>query len=1051
MEAINFSPIGIVRNTPDVNSPDGGCQEIVNMRLKDGAWRALTPKTVKKANLTILENVSKYIVHQVRDDNYVIGLSETDNTVYVFYLTTNTIDQTLKALSSGESLIDITVFGKFLLITTNLTKYTFLYNYDGDTYNELPGVPEGKIWFQSTEIAPANVSLGALGEWENAVAAFRKLKYDDGQDGYFEGHTFFRTAWLLFDGSYILHSPVHYCRVGLYEYTGVYFRNQIFVLTGTDYYAGGYAKNNPLMWHIFSTDQKGELTLYKNLIRSLVVFMAKPIPHRDVNQEYPSGWFETVDETTIYPILNTNIEKSIENLTAFYKVHEIPFDDIVTNGVTSSSIIVENMESLETREPLPIDSFTNHIISGMFSKDYNSRLHLGDVSVKLLDSYNLGRYATDEVNIGNGILYEGYTKTDNNLIDYVPWEIHFEVELETDKGERITRRTPPVSLSNLGGCTLFVKTVGADTFLRLVLKEIITYPDTRAKKINVCITADDEYRLLASYDLKPHPVFNLAYFVGTLNSSDDTGEPNGYFEPNVIQISEAIITADDNVVATLPADQTVTETGALVALEDSTDVNDHFDDTAGVHEYIAFANGFYKFNFKFAVDTSSEPAECEFEVAWYKNGTKVQEHSFSMKFPFESTVTYEATLATSDEITIKVRTSIAPVNTVLLLQDAIFDCFIYPTSGTVTVPGTLFDPARPVSDIIRDENRLQVSELNNVFLYPAKNSYRIGTMQNTLYALATMSDPMSQGQFGQFPLHIFSKEGIYNLNQSQSPEVLYVNTVPLNKDVITGGMAGVVELGGAVVYATVNGLFILSGTQVKEIGQVLEGSLSIPVSAISHYLTLITHNYTAMISNISFLTVLSNITMAYDNVNRELIVAPRNANYSYVFSFDNSHWTKVGISYAAFYRGSEGLYGVEYAKTRIVKVDSESTATTTGLIHFFITRPMKLGSNGLKKIDRIILRGYQKLPTGKTSGVYVFASPDGKQWKMIRGINPPTGENTDMVIKRLHVSFRYIIIVYVSPVLTASISTYPLTLTDLVSQLQGFDVQIEQSYGGKLR
>jgi len=1050
-QAIGFSPIGIVRSTPDTNSPDGACQEIVNMRLRDGAWRALTPKVVKKDNMDIFDHASNFYVHQVREDNYVVALDETDNTVYVYNVFTTAVVQTLMIIPTEEQLKEIKGFSKYLIITTDVNKYVFNYDYDDDTYVLLPKVPEGKIWFESfTAEEPVNIDLGGdLGSWENAIGALRKLRFDDGQKGYFEGHAYFRTAWQLFDGSYILHSPVHYCRVGLNKDATVFFRNSIFYLGGLGHFAGAYGKYNPLMWHIFSSDQKADLTKYKNIIRSLVVFMSKPISQRDVAAEFPSSW--TIDGSTIYPNPNSSVAMSFENMNAFYKAVEIPLDDIVTNNIVNSNLLVENIESLETREHLPIDSFTNHTIFGLFSKDYNSRLHMGNVTTKLLDSYNNGRYASDEATIINDIIFEGYTKSDFNLISYVPWDIHFEVELETDKGERLTRRTPPVDLTNLSGCTLFTKTVGDDLLLRLVMKEVITYPDTRAKRINVCVTADGEYRKLASYDMKSHPVFNLSYFVGTLNSADDVGDPNGYFEPNVIQISEAIVTNDDAVVADLQADQSTVKTPALVALEDAVDEGDHFDDTVGVHKYIAFADGAYQFEFNFGVDTMSEPAECRYHVSWHKNGTKVKETDYGLKFPFEATETYSATLDNLDEITIKVWVSEDPVNPVLLLAGAKFSCFIYPTSGSITIPGTLFEPKREVNDLITDPNRLQVSELNNLFLYPAKNSYRIGTMQNVLTALATMSEPMSQGQFGQFPLHVFTKEGIFNLNQSQTPDVLYVNTLPLNMDVIMGGTDGLVELGGAVVYATANGLFILSGTQVKEIGQVMEGSLTIPVSGISHYQNVIKYNYTSMISDLSFLTVLSGVNMAYDHVNRELLLAVRSSNYTYVYSFDNNHWTKVGVGYAAFYRGSEGLYGLEISRERVVVVHSENTVTANGLIHFFVSRPMKLGSNGLKKIERMILRGYQKVPTGKTSALYVFASPDGVQWKMIRGVNPTAGENTDIVVKRLHVSFRYIIVVYASPVLAASIDTYPLTLTNLISQLQGFDVQLEQSYSGKLR
>jgi len=58
-------------------------------------------------------------------------------------------------------------------------------------------------------------------------------------------------------------------------------------------------------------------------------------------------------------------------------------------------------------------------------------------------------------------------------------------------------------------------------------------------------------------------------------------------------------------------------------------------------------------------------------------------------------------------------------------------------------------PETDHADVINDYNRIQVSKQNNPFVWPADNSYRFGSEDNTILGMITAQEPITETVFGQ--------------------------------------------------------------------------------------------------------------------------------------------------------------------------------------------------------------------------------------------------------------------------------------------------------------
>ena len=107
---------------------------------------------------------------------------------------------------------------------------------------------------------------------------------------------------------------------------------------------------------------------------------------------------------------------------------------------------------------------------------------------------------------------------------------------------------------------------------------------------------------------------------------------------------------------------------------------------------------------------------------------------------------------------------------------------------------------------VADNSRVQVSSENNSYTFPFNNSYRIGSTENEIIAVNSGAIEMSDSKFGEFPLYVFTKEGIFAMQSGK--ETLYSAIIPINYDVAINPCT--LAVNGAVLYFTEKGLHALT-------------------------------------------------------------------------------------------------------------------------------------------------------------------------------------------------------------------------------------------------
>lgn len=140
----------------------------------------------------------------------------------------------------------------------------------------------------------------------------------------------------------------------------------------------------------------------------------------------------------------------------------------------------------------------------------------------------------------------------------------------------------------------------------------------------------------------------------------------------------------------------------------------------------------------------------------------------------------------------------------------------------ITISGAVITeiPEAPQSsnNIETTPNKLKVSATDNPFIFPVEQTYTIGN--GKIIGMAAATPALSQGQYGQFPLYVFTDEGIYMM-QVGTGEVIYSNVFPVSRDICSNARS-IISLDNAVAFTSDRKLFVLSGYSAKSISDSLE-------------------------------------------------------------------------------------------------------------------------------------------------------------------------------------------------------------------------------------
>ncbi len=327
-------------------------------------------------------------------------------------------------------------------------------------------------------------------------------------------------------------------------------------------------------------------------------------------------------------------------------------------------------------------------------------------------------------------------------------------------------------------------------------------------------------------------------------------------------------------------------------------------------------------------------------------------------------------------------------------------------------------------------NKLKVSNVSNPFYFPAKQTYTVSS--RNIVAMATATTALSTGQFGQFPLYVFTGEGVFALSVGTG-DIAYANSFSVTRDVCNNPDS-IVSTDDAIVFSTDSGLKVLSGSTVRDISSDMEGYLPTAVDS-SPIIKKIAGvgGFSDKLSSTEFIYYLEEAKVGYNYEDKEVIVANRNYPYSYVFNMQSGSWYKISASINRFLNSypeclavfnDHGVYNMHNGHRTVNKI-------------LLLTRPIKFGTLTHKRIVQSAIRGVirpseslvyfrgetvkfrdQEILAFSKCGFYILGSNDAEHFILLSG-REKIEDVRDLITKMNKTkAFKYFMIALVGGVRT---------------------------------
>ncbi|MBQ2979865.1 MAG: hypothetical protein IJE18_07135 [Bacteroidaceae bacterium] len=309
-------------------------------------------------------------------------------------------------------------------------------------------------------------------------------------------------------------------------------------------------------------------------------------------------------------------------------------------------------------------------------------------------------------------------------------------------------------------------------------------------------------------------------------------------------------------------------------------------------------------------------------------------------------------------------------------------------------------------------NVIKVSELHNAMLYGNDKTYTVGN--GAVVAMAVATKAISEGQFGQYPLYVFSEDGVYAL-LSGSGEVLYGNIAPVSRHVVdrAGMVCGIDD---AVVFGTRQGIFVLVGGEARKISNSLDDH-GVRLTGNRSLHKIVEAFAGVTLSTRSMREVIREGMLGYDYVNNELLVYVPGDAYCYAYSFAEQLWHsyEYGVQYTVENYPNLHIVCSMGSSSAVYELSDEDSGITQDSM-LLVTQPMTLGdAMNVKKIERIHLLSHIK-GDGENCVMKIgmAVSNDGESWKLVwdRTMNVVTLHN--VTLPHVASAYRYFsLIVYI--------------------------------------
>lgn len=239
-------------------------------------------------------------------------------------------------------------------------------------------------------------------------------------------------------------------------------------------------------------------------------------------------------------------------------------------------------------------------------------------------------------------------------------------------------------------------------------------------------------------------------------------------------------------------------------------------------------------------------------------------------------------------------------------------------------------------------NQVMLSEFSNPFVFPAGNRY---SLQSKVIGIALATTSLSQGQFGQFPLYVFTEDGIWAMETASDGS--FLTSKPLSREVCVNP-SSITSIDNAVVFVTDKGVMLLSGSQVVNISPFMNGrhyTLDVEAKTILQNHQDYAHLIPAITDTTPFMAFMKKTSIAYDYPGQRLICIAPDEKYQYIYKLDTETWHKVSHDeklVAPINSYPECLVQGKFEKDAILLYIEEVEETTEEIFAYFYREASKV-------------------------------------------------------------------------------------------------------------
>lgn len=286
-------------------------------------------------------------------------------------------------------------------------------------------------------------------------------------------------------------------------------------------------------------------------------------------------------------------------------------------------------------------------------------------------------------------------------------------------------------------------------------------------------------------------------------------------------------------------------------------------------------------------------------------------------------------------------------------------------------------------------NRVYVSEMDNPFVFPIASRY---TMNSRVLGTAIATQALSTGQFGQFPIYVFTEDGIWAMESASDGTI--VSTKPMSREVCSNPDS-ITPIDNAVVFVTEKTVMLIAGSQLTDLSPFMNGEHYAMNPESREAILINTGDWSPFLNTLMddthFMAFMEKAMIGYDYKGNRLVFVNDKENYQYVFMLRTNTWHKMlvdGFGTTLLMSNVLNAYPDTYVNVQAgnrhyiwdlsSKLDVTSSVSLKGVI---VTRPFDLDNPDVRKtINDIRIRGR----FNRIDARYILlGSMDGINWGVL--------------------------------------------------------------------